>query len=133
MSEFEFVYMINQIEDTMWSHIMNFISIMFAMLVTAYFIAARLTKAMTLALLSLFSLGAALFFGSAVTSRRDHMTLAVAARKKFLDGGSELPSLNMFNASDLEIMAMNVLLAVILASAYVATLVFFVQARSQKP
>ena len=131
MTEFEFIYMINEIEDSMWMHIMNFISIMFALLVTAYFIAAKLTKVMTWALLSLFSLAAALFLGSALTARHDIVTLAYAARNTLLAESSQVPSLNMFNAQDFEILMMDIMLHVILVLAYIATLVFFLQARKQ--
>ena len=131
MTEFEFVYLLNELNNTMWTHIMNFTSIIFAMLVTAYFIGPKLTKVMTWTILSLFSLGAALFAGSTLTARNDIVALASASRKTLLADQSPVPSLNMFNASDAEIMAMDIGLHVMLALAYIATLVFFMQARKQ--
>ncbi len=131
MSEFEFIYMLNEIENSMWMAVMNFISIIFAMLVTAYFIAARLTRIMTWALLSLFSMAAGLFAGSALTARLDIVTLAYAARKTLLAAPSEIPSMAMFNASEAEIMLMNVALILIMGFAYIASMIFFFQARKQ--
>ena len=86
---------------------------------------------MSWAIISLFSLGAGLFAGAIVSTRQDVMTLATASRKMLLGEHSQIPSLNMFNASDAEILATNIVLYAILAVAYIATLVFFVQARKQ--
>jgi ABC-type uncharacterized transport system permease subunit len=133
MTEFDFVYLLNELNNTMWTHIMNFTSIIFAMLVAAYFIAPKLNKVMTWTILSLFSLGAALFSGSAITSRQDLLALTTTARNTFQQDQIQVPSFYAFDAPDTVITIVSVLLYLVLASAYIATLVFFVQARKQGP
>ena len=131
MTGFETIYILNEMEDTMWMHIMNYISIIFAMLVTAYFIASKLNQLMSWALVTLFTMGAALFFGSAISARLDYVTMANHARDTLAAGNAGLPTLNMFAAPGATVVGMDVALYVILALAYLATMVFFFQARKQ--
>jgi hypothetical protein len=131
MTEFEFIYMMNEMENTISIHIMNFISIIFAMLVTAYFIGAKLTRVMTGAILSLFSLSTVLFSWSIITARQDLLALMSAARQSLLSEQVQVPAFYAFGAPDTVITAVTTALYVILASAYVATLVFFLQSRKR--
>lgn len=131
MNEFEFIYMMNELENTMSTHIMNFISIIFAMLVTAHFIGAKLNKIMAGAVVGLFSLGSALFCWAAITSRHDLLALARAAHISLQPDKAQVPSFFAFDAPDIVITTVSAVLYVILASAYVATLIFFSQARKR--
>ncbi len=131
MSEFELVYLLNEMEATLWTHMMNYVSIIFAMLVTAYLIGPKLNRMMTITIITLFSIASFLFSGSVITARQDYIEMAGFARELLEATTSSIPPLNIYNAPAASIVAMNMALVFILVFGYAATLVFFFQARKR--
>jgi len=128
MTEFEIASLFNELLATVLALLETFMAALFAMLATAYFVAPRLTRAMSATIIGLFTLFSAFV-----------IFLAFAASRRVAGFGAQLDEMANQLGADLSwlffmpaaVPVVPTAVVAILVTAYVATLVFFVQARRQ--
>ena len=128
MSEFEIASLFNELLATVLAVLETFMAALFAMLATAYFVAPRLTRAMSATVVGLFTI-----FSTLV------IFLAVAASRRVAGFGAPLDEMASQIGADLSwlffvpaaVPVIPAAVVTILITAYVATLLFFFQARRE--
>ncbi len=125
MTAYELVSLFNESFTAMLSAVETFMAGLFALLLTAYFAAPKLTRSMSTTIVGLFTAFSVLmiFFAFAASRRVAGMILEL---DRAVSEGADLSWVYMVPAMAPIVPAM---VLVILTSAYVATLIFFFQAR----
>ena len=126
MTEYEVASLFNELFTAMLTAVETFMAALFAMLATAYFVASKLTRIMSATIIGLFTLFSVEF-----------IFFAFAASRRVAGFGSQLESLVSPSGSDLSWLyfvpavapIVPAVVAAILLAAYVAALIFFLQAR----
>ncbi len=126
MTEYEVASLFNELFTAMLTAVETFMAALFAMLATAYFVAPKLTRIMSATIIGLFTLFSVEF-----------IFFAFAASRRVAGFGSQLDSLVSPSGSDLSWLyfvpavapIVPAVVATILLAAYVAALIFFLQAR----
>jgi hypothetical protein len=125
MSEYEVAILFNELFNSVLNAIETFMAALFAMLVTAHFVGARLNRGMSGTIIGLFTVFSALtiFLAFAVSRRIAGLILRF---DDFLTEGLDLSWMYIVPGAAYVVPP---LLLFLLATAYGATLVFFIQAR----
>ena len=128
MSEYEVATLFNELFNSTLNAVETFMAALFAMLVTAHFVGAKLTRGMSITIIGLFTTFSALtiFLAFAVSRRIAGLILRF---DYFSTQGLDLSWMYIVPGAAYVVPPM---LLVMLIAAYGATLIFFIQARRQK-
>ena len=128
MTGFEIAILFNELLTTVVALLETFMAALFAMLATAYFVAPKLTRAMSAIVVGLFTLFSALV-----------IFLTFAATRRVAEFGGQLNEMASQIGSDLSwlffvpaaVPILPAAVAIMLITAYVAGLLFFFHARRE--
>lgn len=124
MSEFESVYIINEFINSLQGRLETFVTGLFAMLVTSYFVGSKLSRLMAAGVIGLFTLFSALLGYATISAALRLRALAEEMQLRYSDELAWLfgsgPALDP-----------TLPLIVLLIAAYLAAVWFFVKARKQ--
>jgi hypothetical protein len=126
MTDFELVYLLNEVFNTLFSTIMDYTTGLFAMLVASYLVASKLSRGMAGLIVALFSLFAFAMVPATIAAAARLAGVLAQASRVAAEPGSAIAFV-FTNPFIVPFIAPTI--AVLTVLSYIGGVVFFVQAR----
>jgi len=126
MTDFELIYLFNELFNTMYARLNDFMVGLFAMLVASYFVAAKLSRTMARLVAGLYTLFSMATIVPTIGASNRMVLAAQQVKLVAIQSGSDLAPLISIMPTWGSVMPT---MLVLLVAAYAGAMVFFFQAR----
>jgi len=126
MTDFELIYLFNELFNTMYARLNDFMVGLFAMLVASYFVAAKLSQTMARLVAGLYTLFSMATIVPTIGASNRMVLAAQQVKLVAIQSGSDLAPLISIMPTWGSVMPT---MLVLLVAAYAGAMVFFFQAR----